>query len=289
MNNNYVYSYNCSTGNYIASVAYTSFVVTSFNKVNNGDIVFTDMFYVYRMNSSMSYTKAYMSGSFNTVVGSYKNGEFLYIIMYTNSSLNLRVFDSNGNSRQTLSYGYSTYSSIDASANFLVYGDSSGSVGIVTYQTESPIVIDVKFPIWAIVLISVGLFLIFVVGIVVCVVKARKRRLAMAANGYNRFNDAQGTNAFIPNPQPHSPVNPVNPQPYPAWNNNQNQGWNQGQNWNNQNQTWNQQQQNQGWNQQQQNQGWNNQAPKGLPVEPVVAVQPTPQNPYQANQPSNWS
>lgn len=262
--------------------------MTSFNKVNNGDIVFTDGSYVYRMNSSLSYNKTYVSTTLDTVVGSYKNSEFLYITMYSNSSSSLKVFDSNGYKRQDLTYAYSYYRAIDASANYLVYADSYGYLGIATYSADIPIVIDIKFPIWAIVLISVAIFLIFVVGIVVCVVKARKRRLAMAANGYNRFNDAQATNAYIPNAQPYNPVNPVVPQTYPAYHN-QNPGWNQGQNWNAQNQAFTQPQNNQGWNQNQPNQAWNNQTPNVVAVEPVVIPQPANQNPYQANQPSNWS
>jgi hypothetical protein len=199
-----------------------------------------------------------------------------------------------------------------------VYVSNDGVLGIVTYAPYSPIVIDTTFPIWAVILISVSFVFIVIIVIVILVVRARKRRTAMAANGYNRFNETQGTNQYFPNPN--LPYNPVSPQPQQPWNN-QNQGWNN----QNQNQGWNNQNQNQGWNNQNQgqsqnqswnnqNQGWNNQVPSNqvpinqvpinqvpinqvltneipnsMPVEPVViVVQPTI-NPYQANQPSNWS
>ncbi len=200
-------------------------------------------------------------------------------IIRSSTSTSLRVYDSNGLKRQDLTYG-STYNAIDASANYLVYIDTSGVLGIVTYSTNNPIVIDITFPIWAIILISVGFVFIVVAVIIILVVRLRKRRLTMAANGYNRFNEPQGTNQYFPNNQPY---NPVNPQPQQGWNN-QNQAWN------NQNQGWNHQNQARS----NQNQGWNNQVPpthvpNSVPVEPVVIpVQPTI-NPYQANQPSNWS
>jgi hypothetical protein len=223
----------------------------------------------------------------------------------SSSSLYLKVYDPNGSKRQVLSFGSYFYNAIDASANYLVYVSTDGVLGIVTYAPYNPIVIDTSFPIWAVILISVSFVFIVVIVIVIVVVRARKRKTAMAANGYNRFNETQGTNQYFPNPN--LPYNPVNPQPQQPWNNqnqgwnNQNQGWNnQNQGWNNQNQGWNNQ--NQGWNNQ--NQGWNNQVPinqapinqvpinqvsANLPVEPVVVpVQPTI-NPYQANQPSNWS
>ena len=74
-------------------------------------------------------------------------------------------------------------------------------MGIASYRKIIPIVIDDKFPLWAIVTIGVGCLLICIVVIVCCVIRAKKKRLAMAANGYNRFNDTKGTNAFLPNSQ----------------------------------------------------------------------------------------
>jgi hypothetical protein len=72
-NATYVYSYNCSTGSTTSNVASTSYNVKYFTPANNGDIVFTDGYYLYRMNASMSYNKVYISGSVDSLSASYKN------------------------------------------------------------------------------------------------------------------------------------------------------------------------------------------------------------------------
>ncbi len=44
--------------------------------------------------------------------------------------------------------------------------------------------------------------------VVYFVLKVKNKRLSSTNNGYNKFDDAQGTNAFATNSQPYFPFNP---------------------------------------------------------------------------------
>lgn len=207
----------------------------------------------------------------NSVAASYaSNGDVIYILAYVNSSSNLYVHTSSGYLRQTISNTYSV-KAIDASNTYLCVLDNYGYLSIYSYSTYDPDdYIPSSFPIFAIVLMSILLPFIFV-GLIVCiVVKGRKRRQAQMINNYNRFNNEPVNPQYFPNNQPIVPPpsgqqysgNSINPQP--AWNSNPQPAWNsnpQPQPYLN---TYNQ------------------------PYQPPVQS-PVQQNPYQANQPSNWS
>ena len=203
------------------------------------------------------------------VAASYaSNGDVIYILAYTNSSSNLYVHTSSGYLRQTI---YNSYSikAIDASNTYLCSVDIYGYLSIFSYSTYDPDnYIPSNFPVFAIVLLSILVPFAFVALIVCIAVKAKKRRQAQMVNNYNRFNNEPVIPQYFPNNQPIIPPpsgqqysgNNINPQP--AWNTNPQPAWNSNsQPYFN---TYNQ--------------------PYQPPVQP-----PVQQNPYQANQPSNWS
>lgn len=198
------------------------------------------------------------------MAASYNNYKVNLITASINSSSFLYVYDSVGSLKQTIVYSSSYLKAIDASKNYLVAVDSAGYLAIITYSTQPDIVIT-GFPVWAIVLISSCLFLLCVIGAVVMIVRARKRRLAIAAvNGYNRFNDPQPSQTYFPNNQAFN----ANTQPFVGANQGS-QGWNANQAWiKNQNE----------------NRGFSPALPSNQ-----GSSQPATINPYQANQPSNWS
>jgi hypothetical protein len=53
-----------------------------------------------------------------------------------------------------------------------------------------------------------GILSIITVMVVYFVLKVKNKRLSSTNNGYNKFDDAQGTNAFATNSQPYFPFNP---------------------------------------------------------------------------------
>ena len=229
----------------------------------NKEVVLLNYNYIFKFKDSTSVAESVTySENANIIAASYYNGEAIYILAYSNSSSYLYVHSASGATIQTITYNSYTIKAIDASTTYLCAIDSYGYLLIFSFDPYSP---DNNpnngFPGWAIALMTSVFFFICVAGFIMMVVKARKRRQALIADNYNRFNNEPNNPQYFPNNQPIVPPpsgqqysgNSINPQP--AWNSNpQPQPY------------------------------FNTYTQPGQPP-----VQPGQQNPYQANQPINWS
>lgn len=92
--------------------------------------------------------------------------------------------------KQTITYNYNKIKAIDASNTYLLAVDEYGYLLTFSYSSYHPDdYTPANFPGWAIALITSFFFFICVVGFVMMVVKARKRRQRQTVNNYNRFNN----------------------------------------------------------------------------------------------------
>ena len=265
-NTSYVYQYDCYTGNYSSTTLYTYYPATDIDIVPGGykEIVLLNNNYILNFRNTSTTTMVSYSEYADLVAASYYNGESIYILANSNTSSNLYVHTSTGYLRQTISNTY-TIKAIDASTTYLCALDMYGYLVIYSYNSYDPDdYVPSSFSVVAIVLMSIFLPFIFV-GLIVCIaVKAKKRRQAQMVNNYNRFNNEPINPQYFPNNQTIIPPpsgqqysgNSINPQPaQQAWNSNP------------------------------QPQPYFNTYTQ--PYQPPV--QPGQSNPYQANQPSNWS
>jgi len=244
---------------------YTYYAATDMDIVPGGnkEVVLLNYNYIVKFKDSTSAAELVtFPENANLIAASYYNGEAIYILANANTSSYLYVHSTSGATIQTLTYNSYTIRAIDASNTYLCAVDSYGYLLTFSFNPYSPDDYTNKgFPGWAIALITSVLFFICVAGIVMMVVKARKRRQAQMVNNYNRFNNEPINPQYFPNNQPIIPPpsgqqysgNSINSQP--AWNSNpQPQPY------------------------------FNTYTQPGQP-----SVQPGQSNPYQANQPSNWA
>lgn len=147
--------------------------------------------YIVKINNSSSFSDiASYSESANLLAASYKNGEIVYVLANSNSSSYLYVHTSTGYLKQTIIYNSNIITAIDASTTYLCAVDSYGYLLTYSYSSYNPDdYTPSSFPGWAIALMTSLFFFICVVGMVMMVVKARKRRQAQMVNNYNRFNN----------------------------------------------------------------------------------------------------
>lgn len=157
----------------------------------NNEVVMLNTNYIYKVRSgSTAYTDMVSYSEYaNLITTSYYNGEIVYILANANTSSNLYVHYASGVLKQTITYNTYTIKAIDASTMYLCTIDNYGYLSIYSYSPYDPDYISSDFPAWAIVLMTTLFFFLCVVGLVLMVVKARKRRQAQMINNYNRFNN----------------------------------------------------------------------------------------------------
>ncbi len=252
-NTSFVQQYSCQTGNYTYYSFNSYYPADAFDTLSNGYIVLMNYYYIIRFTStSDSYMVSYSSTA-NIFAASYKNNEFVYLTGNSNSSSSINVYYGSGSLGQSINYTGNVIKAVDATENYLAAVDVYGYLVISTYDRDHSY--DGDFPGWAIGLIVGVIVIIFIIGAIVNVVKARKRRQAMNGNHYNQFNNDPIPQPYFPN-QPsgqQTSANNFNPGPFV-----------------------------------QSNQPWNaNQPPVYVHTYNQPNQQPS-QNPYQANQPRNW-
>jgi len=125
-NTSYVYQYSTSTSAYTGYSIYTSYDVKAFATFSTGDIAVLNSWYVYKFTSSMSYSYFSYSGTANSFAAITKDSQVYYILANVNSSSTLTVVDTNGYSKQNLTYLTYTVRAIDTSRKYLVSVDAGG-------------------------------------------------------------------------------------------------------------------------------------------------------------------
>ncbi len=182
--------YDCVGGYYNNSLISFSYTARDFDVLSTGEVLLLTDYYIYKINNYTSYNSIYISYSYTALASSYKNYTYSYITTNLNYSSNLYVYGQNGLSKQNITFNLNYCRAMDAGNTYLVTADSGGYLNIISYTDTTDIVINVDFPGWAIALMVSFIFLLCVIGVVVMVVRAKKRRQAQqAAGGYNQFNN----------------------------------------------------------------------------------------------------